>query len=40
MINQEKCLRDLYLDAIYIHLIHEGYNPMKAKQMIYKIINN
>jgi len=36
--DREELLKKLYKDALYMHLIHKGYHPLKAKQVVERLL--
>jgi len=40
MIDMEKELKKLYKDAMYCHLLHEGYDNKYAKLKVEQIFDN
>jgi len=38
--SREELLKQLYRDALYMHLIHRGYHPLKAEQIIRTLLED
>jgi len=38
--DREELLKKLYKDALYMHLIHKGYHPLKAKQIVKTLLED
>lgn len=37
--NRDKALKQLYTDAVYYHLIHEGYSTVVARFLSWRMNN-